>query len=107
MLRTLHSEAMNESPIRVEERQVCVCVSLQESILRQAGAAAQKRLPAPKAPPHAAYQTALRVSPRCFPRSGSNRNASFDGKNREKNQQSGKAKGRTARGGLIPAQRGV
>lgn len=40
MLRTLHSEAMNESPLSVEERQVCVfvCVQLQESIWRPAGA---------------------------------------------------------------------
>lgn len=36
ILRTLHLEAMNESPISMEDRQVCV--KLQESIWRQVSA---------------------------------------------------------------------
>lgn len=63
MLRTVRSEAMNESPISKEDRQGCVfvCVQLQGCIWRQAGAklahnlVSVKRsvkiwLPAPKAP---------------------------------------------------------
>ena len=40
MLRTVHSEAMNGSTISKEDRQGCVfvCVQLQGSIWRQAGA---------------------------------------------------------------------